>query len=85
MVTVSGNLRATWGDSPFVILAGERAINKLSHGSRITDIVYYNNQRQLSSAFSVNLVCQVGKIQLQLLFKKKKKKGIQFLLRNINK
>lgn len=69
---VRGNLRAAPGDSPFVVLAGERSINKLSDGRRVTNIVYYNNQRQLSSTFSVYLICQVGKIQLQLLQKKKR-------------
>lgn len=72
VLTVWGNIRDAGGDSPFVILAGESSINKLSDGSRVTNIVYYNNQRQLSSTFSVNLVCQVGKIQLQLLSKEKR-------------
>lgn len=59
------------GDSPFVILAGERRINKLSDGACVANIIYNNNQRQFTSAFSVSLVCQVRKIQLQLLEKKK--------------
>lgn len=55
------------GDSPFVVLAGQSCINKLSDGSCVTNIIYNNDQRQFSSAFSVNMVGQVGKIQLQLL------------------
>lgn len=65
--SVQGCSGAGRGDSPFVVLAGERCINKLSDGSCVTDIIYDNDQRQFSSAFSVNMVGQVGKIQLQLL------------------
>lgn len=43
-------------DSPFVILAGERSVHKLSDGRWITNVIYDNDQRHLSSTLSVDLI-----------------------------
>lgn len=58
--------------SPFVILAGERSVNKLGDGRRIANVIYDNHQGKLSSAFSVNLICKIRQIQLQLLWKQRR-------------
>lgn len=42
---------------PFVILAGERSINKLSDGRWIANIIDDNDQGKFPSTLSVNLIC----------------------------
>lgn len=56
------------GLSPFVVLAGERAIDELTDGARLAEVVQEDHQRYVCCArLPVDLVGQVGEVQLQVL------------------
>lgn len=56
------------GLSPFVVLAGERAIDKLADGARLAEVVQEDHQWHVCRAcLPVDLVGQVGEVQLQVL------------------
>lgn len=54
--------------SPFVVLAGQRAIDELADGARLAEVVQEDHQRHVCRArLPVDLVGQVGEVQLQVL------------------
>lgn len=57
--------RAAEGLSPFVVLAGERAVDELADGACLAEIVQEDHQWHICCArLPVDLVGQVGQVQL---------------------
>lgn len=57
--------RSAEGLSPFVVLAGERAIDEFADGARLAEVVQEDHQRHVRRArLPVDLVGQVGQVQL---------------------
>lgn len=57
--------RGAEGLSPFVVLAGECTIDKLTDGARLTEVIQEDHQRHVRRArLPVDLVGQVGQVQL---------------------
>lgn len=58
---------------PFVILAGESAIDKLANGSRVMNVVQNHNKGTLGCVgLPINLIGQVREIKLQILRTRKR-------------
>lgn len=58
---------------PFVILAGESAIDELANGSRVMNVVQNHNKGTLGCVgLPVDLIGQVREIQLQILRTRKR-------------
>lgn len=56
------------GLSPFVVLAGECTVDELTDGTRLAEVIQEDHQRHVRCArLPVDLVGQVGEIQLQVL------------------
>ena len=62
-----------------MILAGQRSVDQLTNGCCVADVIDDNGQWHLSAALSVNLIGQVGQIQLQLLSKQRLKVRVWLL------
>lgn len=60
--------RGAEGLSPFVVLAGERPVDELADGARLTEVIQQDHQRHIGRArLPVDLVGQVGQVQLKIL------------------
>lgn len=57
-----------------MIFAGQGTIDQISDGGRITDIIQDNDQGNvLSATITVNLIGQIGQVQLEVLRERRPK------------